>query len=263
MVYPALFLLLWLYCALPRLPRRDCSPFLGRDYAHRGLWDASVPENSLLAFRRAAEAGYGIEMDVHLTADDALAVIHDPTLLRMCGVPGDIRRMKREAWASLPLGGTAQTIPTLEEALAAIGGRVPVILEIKSGPRLPALCRRVAQAIAAYEGPLCVESFDPRVLRRFRRIAPQVLRGQLIFGPRHPGKRWAGLALSSLVPNLLSRPDFIAPEASTLSPRSPALLLTRALGVPLVAWTLRTPREAARCRPWCAAQIFEGYRPGR
>lgn len=68
--------------------RAQKAPFLYRNYAHRGLHteDGTVPENSLPAFRAAAEAGYAVEMDVHLTADDQLVVFHDDTLERMCGV---------------------------------------------------------------------------------------------------------------------------------------------------------------------------------
>ena len=74
----------------------------GFRYAHRGLHGPGVPENSLAAFRRAAEAGYGAELDVHLTRDGRLVVIHDGDLERMCGVPGRVAEKPRR---SLPLSG--------------------------------------------------------------------------------------------------------------------------------------------------------------
>ena len=105
--------------------RAQKAPFLYRNYAHRGLHteDGTVPENSLPAFRAAAEAGYAVEMDVHLTADDQLVVFHDDTLERMCGVPGVIDDFTLAELRALRLGDTDCVIPTFAEALAALGGR--------------------------------------------------------------------------------------------------------------------------------------------
>ena len=89
-----------------------------------------MPENSLPAFRAAAEAGYAVEMDVHLTADDQLVVFHDDTLERMCGVPGVIDDFTLAELRALRLGDTDCVIPTFAEALAALGGRVPLLLEL-------------------------------------------------------------------------------------------------------------------------------------
>ena len=82
-----LIVLLCLYLLALRGRRRH--PGLARlrrwSYAHRGLHDETLPENSMGAFRAALEAGYGIELDVHLTADGNLAVIHDSSLMRTVG----------------------------------------------------------------------------------------------------------------------------------------------------------------------------------
>ncbi|EKC67601.1 glycerophosphoryl diester phosphodiesterase, partial [human gut metagenome] len=118
-----------------RATRAQKAPFLYRNYAHRGLHteDGTVPENSLPAFRAAAEAGYAVEMDVHLTADDQLVVFHDDTLERMCGVPGVIDDFTLAELRALHLGDTDCVIPTFAEALEALGGRVPLLLEVKRG----------------------------------------------------------------------------------------------------------------------------------
>ena len=112
-----------------RATRAQKAPFLCRNYAHRGLHteDGSVPENSLPAFRAAAEAGYAVEMDVHLTADDRLVVFHDDTLERMCGVQGVIDDFTLAELRALRLGETECVIPTFAEALEALGGRVPLL----------------------------------------------------------------------------------------------------------------------------------------
>ena len=105
-----------------RATRAQKAPFLYRNYAHRGLHteDGTVPENSLPAFRAAAEAGYAVEMDVHLTADDQLVVFHDDTLERMCGVPGVIDDFTLAELRALRLGDTDCVIPTFAEALEAL-----------------------------------------------------------------------------------------------------------------------------------------------
>ncbi len=123
-----LLVLLWLWLILPRLPRRDMRLFLGLDYAHRGLWDKEVPENSLSAFRRAARAGYGVELDIRPSADGEAMVFHDASLRRMCGKEGFVHELTAAELALLRLSGTKEAIPTLREALAALGGETPVIL---------------------------------------------------------------------------------------------------------------------------------------
>ena len=92
----------------------------GFRYAHRGLHGPGVPENSLAAFRRAAEAGYGAELDVHLTRDGRLVVIHDGDLERMCGVPGRVAEKTAEELAALRLAGSEEHIPLLEEVLPCL-----------------------------------------------------------------------------------------------------------------------------------------------
>lgn len=92
----------------------------------------AVPENSLAAFRRAAEAGYGAELDVHLTRDGRLVVIHDGDLERMCGVPGRVAEKTAEELAALRLAGSEEHIPLLEEVLPLFAGRAPLVVELKT-----------------------------------------------------------------------------------------------------------------------------------
>ena len=118
------------------------APFIGRNYAHRGLHriDKSTPENSVAAFEHAARIGYGCELDVHLTADGQLAVFHDDDTKRVCGVPGRVEDMTMAELKQLRLAGTEYTIPTLAEALEAAHG-CPLIVELKRGGRSMRPCR--------------------------------------------------------------------------------------------------------------------------
>ena len=157
-------------------------------YAHRGLHDLTigVPENSLPAFRRARQYGFGAELDVHLTADDQVVVIHDSDTSRMCGVPGTIEEMRLDQVRELRLAGTGEQIPTLDEVLAVFESRegedapAPLIVEVKSYcDDEELLTLKALAALDAHGVTYCVESFDPRVLSWLRTNRPDVVRGQL------------------------------------------------------------------------------------
>ena len=187
-----------------RATRAQKAPFLCRNYAHRGLHteDGSVPENSLPAFRAAAEAGYAVEMDVHLTADDRLVVFHDDTLERMCGVQGVIDDFTLAELRALRLGKTDCVIPT-------------------------------------FAGPYCVESFDPTIVAWFRRNAPDILRGQLSQPPKEYGtalSKPAAAIVGNVLTNVIARPQFIAYK---IGPKPLSVRLCEAMGAVRAGWTSR------------------------
>ena len=260
----ALLAAAYLFLVGPHLPRRDMGPFLGHDYAHRGLWDASCPENSLSAFRRAAEGGFGIETDVRMTRDGKLVLFHDANLARMCGIDRQVSDCTLRELRQYRLAGTGEPIPTLNELLEAVDGRVPLILEIKPDRRVKELCAKVQARMQLYAGAWCMESFHPLAVRWFRKNAPQVIRGQLAYGLRggeaHP-RTALSLGLAALLPNAVGRPDFIAHEAQ--SDGTPAMALMRRLRPWLVAWTVRTQEDMDSLRARYDLQIFEGFVPKR
>ena len=236
------------------------APFLGRNIAHRGLHsaDGSVPENSLPAFRAAVEAGYGVEFDVHLTKDDRLAVFHDDNLLRMCGKDKPLESLRYDELRKLRLGGTEEHIPLLSEVLAVVGGETPIILELKRGHNNRALCERTREMLQAYRGDVCIESFDPRIVRWWRKNAPDYLRGQLSCTAGKFGASTSKLQaflLSNLLTNFLARPNFVA---YGLTPRKPLTVrICEAMGAMRVAWTSRDPSA----EQGNDTVIFEYYRP--
>ncbi len=260
----ALLAAAYAFLVCPRLPRRSLGALAGRDYAHRGLWNAQRPENSLPAFQAAVAAGFGIELDVHLTRDDVLVVFHDDTLERMCGVSGRVEDRTLAELSQLRLGGSREGIPTLDQVLAAVDGQVPLIVEIKADKRLNELCRRTRERLRSYGGAYCVESFHPLAVRWFRKNAPEVIRGQLAYGlgmKRAQGKKNGALDffLASLTGNVLGRPDFVAHDE--VSGGDLPTRLARCMGAHLVAWTVRTPERMRALRKMYDLQIFEGFLP--
>lgn len=236
------------------------APFVDRNYAHRGLHrqDQSVPENSLEAFRAAVEHGYGVEMDVHLSADGALVVFHDDTLDRVCGVPGRVEDKTLEELRQLRLCGTECGIPTLAEALDVLGGRVPLILEIKRGGHNRELCEKTDALLRTYAGPVCIESFDPFIVRWFRLHAPELLRGQLSLPPKDYGDSTTKLnafLAGNLFTNVLCRPQFIAYQ---IGKKPVTVRLCERMGAVRAAWTSHAWDQESKND----MVIFEYYRPG-
>lgn len=240
--------------------RRQREPFMGTNVAHRGLHsrDKSVPENSLEAFRLAAEAGYGIELDVQFSKDKRVVVFHDDTLDRVCGVHARVDELTYDELKELRLCGSDQIIPLFTEVLGVIRGRSPIICELKNGRNNRELCEKTYEIISGYRGDICVESFNPMIVAWFRFHAKDLLRGQLAqpmrFYDAETMSAPLAYALGHTLFNCLARPQFIAYRIGF---RPLSVRMSELLGAMRVGWTSHEPRnEAGR-----DTVIFEFYRP--
>lgn len=237
----------------------------GWSYAHRGLHGDGIPENSMKAFRKAKEAGYGIELDIHLLADGNLAVIHDSSLKRVAGADVLIEDLTTEQLDQYYLEGTFETIPEFKKVLDLFNGEAPLIVELKvARDNYAALSETACRMLQAYNGPYCLESFDPRCIRWLKKNRPQLIRGQLAENYlKTPGGKLPWLLkflLSYHLMSFLFTPDFIAHKYSDRKTLSNWICrkLWKARGV---TWTLKSQREfdAAVKDGWIP--IFEGFRP--
>lgn len=237
-------------------------------YAHRGLHDSAqgIPENSLAAFRRAVEYGFGAELDVHLTADGRLAVIHDGSLLRTAGADLPVWQLTAAELEGYRLEGTDEPIPLLEEVLPLFAGRTPLIVELKvDGGNTDALCAATCALLDQYPDlDYCIESFHPQAVRWLARHRPHICRGQL--SQHFGGEDGTGLgpladfAMTHLLSDFLTVPDFIAYDHSCRT--TPSLALARRLWqVREVSWTVRSPQALAQCEADGRLVIFEGFLP--
>lgn len=242
---------------------------LARPIAHRGLHDAAsgVIENSASAVALAAQSGYGIEVDVQASADGEALVFHDDTLDRLTAFKGEFSARPARDLVVIPLRGSAEgdRIWTLEECLALVAGRVPLVVEIKSrGDGDTRLASRVGRMLAAYSGPVAAKSFDPRMVMTLRRDAPSVLRG--VIGCAFDRADWpttpfAGrFALRHLLHWPRTRPDFLSWDVHDL-PRLSVTLARRFSEAPVMSWTVRTLEEQARASFHADQMVFEGFRP--
>lgn len=223
---------------------------------HRGRHSEQlgVPENSLPAFQRAVDLGRGFELDVHLTADGQLVVLHDSDTLRMTGVAGRVEDMSLEAVRFLRLQGTECRIPTLEEVLELNNGQVPMILEIKNFRKenLGVLETRLLGLLAQYPGALMLESFNPAVLAWLRRHEAPYLCGQLA---SKQGKWAEDFYYRHLLFNPLTQPDFIAYDIDEIDYRLRGACRKRQ--IPLIGWTIRRPEQLEKARRLCDGVIYE------
>ena len=239
-----------------RATKGQKAAFWGRNFAHRGLHsrDRSVPENSLKAFELAAEAGYGMELDVQVTKDGQVVVFHDDDLKRVCGAEGKIWDYTFAELQKFPLCGTEERIPLFSDVLNTVRGRGAIICELKNGPRNRELCKKTYDLIAAYPGEVCIESFNPFIVAWFRFHAPELLRGQLATDKYEDRGALQAFLLSRCFFNAVARPQFIAYK---LIKRPLAVRFSELLGAMRVAWTSHEPRN----EKGQDAVIFEFYKP--
>ena len=233
-------------------------------YAHRGLHDENLPENSMAAFRAALENGYGIELDIHLIKDGTLAVMHDTSLKRTTGQEGKITDLTAEDLKNYRLGGTEETIPTFRQVLDLFAGKAPLIIELKEDGNAKELVDAAVKAMEGYEGPWCMESFHPACIYWLKKKYPHVIRGQL--SENYFASKGSKLSpalkfvLTNHMENFLTQPDFVAyhfPSRNVLANK----ICRKFWGVQGVSWTLRTKEDfdAAVREGWIP--IFEGFKP--
>ena len=255
--------LIYLFLISPRVSAPADMELLRGTYAHRGLWNERCPENSLSAFGRAIASGYGIEIDIQLSKDNRIVVFHDDDLKRMCGIDKKVSDLTLAELKSLRLRGTSETIPTLSEVLRFIGGRVPLLVEIKGERADERLCRGASLLLDRYNGAFCVQSFSPLIIRWFKKYRPSYARGQLvtkITSHTRKGSRTVNFLLSHMLTNFLSRPDFISINGH-MRKKLGFLICTKILHAEGFAWTIRNQNEFDVCKKAGLTVIFEKFIP--
>jgi glycerophosphoryl diester phosphodiesterase len=227
-----------------------------RPIAHRGLHDGNATrfENTLSAFEAAIAGGYAIECDVVLSADGVPMVFHDLTLDRLTAHSGNVGDMMSDALSKLAIGGTADRIPSLTEALRLVAGRVPLIIELKGHDEKDhRLVQAVAGALAGYQGEAAIMSFDHWLVRRFKRDAPGIACGLTAEGVKDSDME----AHFSMLAHGI---DFVSYCVEHLPNRFISHVRER-LNLPVITWTVRTEAQVMKTRDYADQMTFEGFRP--
>ncbi len=215
-------------------------------FAHRGLhYGSGFPENSLIAFAAALEAGAGIECDVRLTADNKVVVFHDADAWRMCSNRLVIGKSTHAELSQLRLG--EGPIPTLESLFSLVKGRVPLLIEVKVADDIWRWMPALKPILAGYGGPFGVMSFDPRLPRLVKRDMPHVPRGLVIRDSLPSFRRRVAIWFAD--------PNFVAVERTALAKQWVAQIRER---MPVYSWTITTPEQRAQAQVHADAFIWEG-----
>lgn len=233
-------------------------------YAHRGLHDnqTDAPENSMKAFEKAVDAGFGIEMDIQLTKDNVPVVFHDFTLNRICGVDGKVRNFTFEELQQFPLCRSKERIPRLEDVLKMVNGRVPLIVEFKMETANMSLCLLADRLLKKYKGMYCMESFNPLALLWYHTHRNNVVRGQLSDAFLKEGEYTGVLyfIMQNLLLNFLGRPDFVAYNCKYPNMLS-RKICRRLYGNKAAAWTIKSEEQLRRARKNFDFFIFDSFVP--
>jgi glycerophosphoryl diester phosphodiesterase len=236
--------------------RKDLRWLTGRPIAHRGLHDrrGARPENSLAAFSAAVAAHYAIECDVHLSADGVPVVFHDDELGRLTDASGSVRDRTAAELGDLRLLGTKEWIPTLDELLQLVEGRVPLVIELKHLPgRDGGLALGVLERMRRYGGPAALMSFDTGLIGALKTAGAHLPVGLVAEGNwRRATRHWRAIRRLDV--------DFVSYRIRDLPTPLP-WLARRLLGLPLICWTVRTPEELAVAKRWTDQMTFEGFLP--
>ena len=261
-ILAALFVL-YIFLICPTFRKHpDREIMRGLNIAHRGLHTVfeDTPENSIPAFEKAIEYGFAIETDIHITRDGEVVVFHDDTLKRMCGEESIIESKTLAELKELKLGGTEHTIPTLRELLELVDGRVPLLIEFKT--KSPKTCRPLCEAaneiLKDYNGKYFMQSFYPPAVMWYRRHRKDILRGQLSSG-YFKEKGIHMKALSFMLLNCLSRPDFVSYEYKF--PKHLSLVICKLLGAHIAGWTYTEEKQIYETQNVFSTHIFEQFIP--
>jgi glycerophosphoryl diester phosphodiesterase len=246
---------------------------LERPISHRGLHDLrhGIVENSISAALCAIQSHYAIECDIQKTSEGNYVVFHDDTLNRLTAHTGSIRQYTLKDLQKIPLLTTQDTIPSLQLFLKTIGGRTPLFVELKSdfSDRV-GFSQEVARMLSQYQGPIALESFDPRIIEYIRRHAKELALSHIPLGiiaqANYCEKEWPMLSrtLNESMTHFLhfneTRPDFISWRSTDL-PHAIPNLFKSALRKPVTSWTIRSKEAELNARKWVDQIVFEGYRP--
>ncbi|MET3659858.1 glycerophosphodiester phosphodiesterase [Aquamicrobium ahrensii] len=227
-----------------------------RPIAHRGLHDLNNRrwENTLSAFSAAVDRGYAIECDVHLTADGVPVVFHDHDLKRLTGEDGFIWQRTAAEMAALKVGGTQDHPPTLDEMLELVGGKAPLVIELKGTPgRDGGLVEAVGQRLKSYGGEAAIMSFDHWLIRDFSHHAPGVPGGLTACGRR-------GQDIEAHFTMLAHDISFVSYAAGDLPNRFVSFVREK-LGMPVITWTIRDQPAVDLTFKYADQMTFEGFEP--
>ena len=261
-------IILYLYLIFPNINRNrkeKMKPYEKVYIAHRGLFNnKDVPENSMTAFRKAVENGYGIELDVQLTTDNQLVIFHDESLERITGIKKRLIDCDFNELQQYSLLGTDEKIPLFSEVLKVLKKDTPLVVEIKPEGRCIETAKRTVELLKDYDGLYNMESFNPMVVAYLRKKYPEIIRGQLAYDslkdPQNKESLFIKFITTYLMMNFMARPDYIAYDCTATDNLS-FRLCSKLFKGECVAWTIKSQKQLEEKQQYYQCFIFDSFIP--
>lgn len=236
-----------------RIPKNHW--LITKPIAHRGLWGENVIENSLTAYEKACKFGFPIEIDVFLTKDNHIVSFHDDNLFRMTGVNALIYNKTLTELKELSLLNTEEKIPTFNQVLKAVDGKVPLLIEIKNQPN-PLVVNKLIERLKSYSGEFAIQSFNPLYINKVKKLAPSFIRG-ILCNPLDLSKNRLHRFIVRKMPlNFLIKPHFISAHYKSIPLKNKS-----AKRLPVIAWTVTDKDLANTLLKNANNIIFEKFVP--
>lgn len=226
--------------------------------AHRGLHSKGIPENSLKAFIEATKNGYDIELDLQLTKDDRIIVFHDNTLARLCGVDKKVSSLTYDELSAYTLKETSHTIPLFIDILDNIPSTTNLMIELKTGRQIKKLVTLFLDVIRKYDFQFVVQSFDPRIVRIVRKLAPDITRGY-ITKDRQIDCNFLNTIIKILPIHSWAQPDYYVYKFDNLP--NDVMNKYKSQGIPILSYTVTSNEEMKFIKENYDNAVFEGYLP--
>ena len=207
--------------------------------SHRGIHDnIKVYENTLESFKLALKKKYIIELDVHLTKDKKIIVFHDYNTKRITNIDKVVEKSTYQELNNQDI----LHIPTLDEVLSLVKGKVPLLIEIKQKSKVGPLEENLMNILKDYNGKYAIQSFNVRTLYWFKKHYPTILRGQLSYNYKTVKmNKISKILLKNMFFNFLTKPNFISYRYNDLSLKK--IKKYKKKGILLLAWTINNKKE--------------------
>ena len=235
---------------------KDLSWIKNRNFAHRGLHDVQHPENTISAFKNAVNHNYDIELDIHLTLDKKIVVVHDHNLKRLCNVDINVEKSTYQELKELTIQNTLERIPLLVEVLDMLPVSTHLLIELKTSKNNKLFVSIFLDIMKKYHHTYAMHSFDPRIVNQFKKQDDTVIRG--IISQNYKRKTPMFYGLKTLKLNFWYKPDFVNYNIKDLPNKYLDNLYNN--GMCIVSFTAQSKTELEYVRSRYDNAVFENFK---
>ena len=205
--------------------------------AHRGVHNSDIIENTLPAIYKCVDKNYIIEIDVHILSDNTIVVYHDHNISKLTGVNKVIETLTYPQLSKFKIKNK-YTVPTLNQVLHIVKGKVPILIEIKDVNNNSKFEEELVKILDNYEGEFAIQSMNPFVIDWFYKNRKDYVVGLIIFNDLN----------YKLVKKYTSKIDFLSVYKKQLPFKTKKLVL---------GWTIRKMAEYEKYKSLCDNLICE------